>query len=107
MVKYIFSILLLSSLLFSITSCGSDGPDCDDEAALESFIDEATQDYLDAAQKFATDPSDANCKSVADSLNDLIDDANSIRDCVPSADRAEFDEFIQDSRDQINSLPCG
>jgi len=102
--KFLPIALLFTGLMF-LTSCGSD-VDCNDASVFNEF-NRISEDVVEVGFTF-TDPNDVDtCNRLIDLLNDLIDEAENIQDCVPAADRADFDQFLEASRDNRSDLDCG
>ena len=106
MTKYIFGLLLLSLLNLTVSSCSSDGPDCNDAAELSQFVTSASNDYNDAFQAFLVDPSESNCNALGNSLDDFFDAIGSVSDCIPSADRESFEQLAEVAKQSVEALDC-
>jgi len=106
MLKYILQLTALFIFSLSITSCGSSGPDCNDEEELANFIATSSTDYITALALFNSDPSEASCERLLDAVNEYVESFEEIRECVPSSDRGEFDSFIADARTQLAGTDC-
>ena len=99
-------ILFLFTGLLLLTSCGSD-VDCEDPNTFTEFTS-ISEALVDLTFDFNADPTDPEtCNQLIDLINDLIDEGENIQDCVPAADRAEFNEFLQASEDNRDLLTCG
>lgn len=102
---FFLSMILYASLL--VTSCGGDGVDCSDEAEIARQFEAATNDYFQVFLSFSTNPTTENCEAVREATETYIDFGDSIRDCVPSADRAEYDRDLAEARQALDDIDCG
>ena len=96
-----FSIILAS--LLTIASCG--GVDCDDPAfgnELEQLLNEA----VDLA--FSFDPTNQDqCNELSSLLEDVIDEANDVEECVPADELDEFRSDLGNIQSTLDGLDCG
>ena len=102
--KFLSIVFLLTGLFF-LTSCGSDA-DCESPNVFDEFIS-LSEDLVDLTITSLDPTNEAACNELIDALDNLIDEGENIQDCVPAADRAEFDESIQSFRDAREAAPCG
>jgi len=103
--KNLLTLLLLFCGMAFVSSCGSD-VDCSDEAAIEAELSPLLETLFTAALNYATDQSDENCDAYKDVLSDIIDKSKEYQECVPSEERAEFDQDLDDLETQLAALPC-
>lgn len=90
-----------------MTSCGGDSIDCSDEMALEEATTAGLEDVTDAFTKFSTDPSESNCQEVRNALSNWINDIEDLEDCARErGELAEFQEALNEAREQLNDFPC-
>lgn len=59
-----------------------------------------------AAQAYGQDQSQANCNAYIKALNDYLDAADDIDNCVPAADRSAYNQAIDDARASVNQIQC-
>lgn len=104
MYKFICILTIVSAL--AITSCGNDGVDCDDQTALSNIASQAVTNYSNSLNTFSADPTKANCEAVIKATEQYIDDIDSIIDCVPSDQRGEFIEDLDELRDLLANAEC-
>lgn len=99
----IFTPVLFALLILS--SCGNDD-DKVDCTALESELEQPSQDFLAATLAYSTDPSTANCNAFKAAVESLITVSENSRECVPDADLADFDEGLVDLKDELAQIDC-
>ena len=103
--KFLSITFLFAGLMF-FTSCGSD-VDCDDPNTFNELTS-LSEDFIDVTFAFTNDPTNEDaCNALIDLINDLIDESENIRDCVPGADRAQFDADLEQLQDSRDLLTCG
>lgn len=59
-----------------------------------------------AAQAYGTDQSSANCNAYIDALNDYLDAAEDIDDCVPVGSKDDYRAAIDASRQSLDGVQC-
>ena len=97
-----FSITLAS--LLTLASCGG-GVDCNDPGfgnELERLLDEAS------VISSSFDPNNQDqCNALSSLIEDIINEANDIEECVPADELNEFRSDIEDIRSTLDGLNCG
>jgi len=99
--KYSFLLIILSFAF--ITSCGSD-VDCDVNAFNNDIQSEFSK-LESAANVYAQDPTDDNCKKFKDAAEDYLDAIESYGDCT-EFDQVQYQEALQQARDNLNQVVC-
>ena len=89
-------------------SCGSDDADidnCANNAWVDIFSNEA-QAYSNALLAYQDNPTAGNCNNVKSAAVNYLEALRDALDCVPTANRAEVNEAINEAQDEVNSEDC-
>ena len=105
--QIIFFFLLFGSLSF-IACSSDDDVDCDNEAAVAQLFNDGAQAVLDATEAWVADPSESNCLTLRSTYSDWIDDLEGFQGCADQAGQGdEYRDAIQQSREALDTIPCG
>ena len=88
----------------TIASCGGDA-DCDDVGVFDEFNSLTSQASGMASTLDITDQD--QCNDFRSAIEDLINEAEDLEECVPDDDIADFMSNIEELRDDLSSLNCG
>ena len=107
--SFLFTVVLALTAVVFLGACGGDddpGPACGANFNYAiSLQDEATA-LSNAATTYANDPTTVNCQAYVQSVEDYLDAAEDIDNCVPQADRAAYQQAIDDARDELAMVQC-
>ena len=95
-------------MAFFAFGCGSDDSGINDwtnNAWAQIFTDEATA-YGNALKAYQNNPSPENCASIKSAAIDYLEALRDALDCVPTADRAEVDQAINEAQAEVNQEDC-
>lgn len=100
----LFAVCLL---MFGLMSCGKGEDNCNQVffGGASIFNDEVAA-VNEAAQKYADDPSTANCNDYRDKVELYLDRLKDFRDCVPTSQLNDFDRDIEGIEDQLDTISC-
>ncbi|MCK0157036.1 hypothetical protein MWU65_07575 [Cellulophaga sp. F20128] len=62
--------------------------------------------WSNAASAYSADPTTANCNSYKSAGNNYLNALEDIKNCVPSAGIAEFNQAIQEAKIELAQLEC-
>ncbi|MBT8232221.1 MAG: hypothetical protein HKO66_11270 [Saprospiraceae bacterium] len=97
-----FAFLLVS---FVFVSCGDD-VDCT-ESVLEMESEPLYESAFDASDDYIADPSDENCKSYKDALEELLDFIKDRKQCAEESGEIEdYNEAVSALEGEIDALSC-
>jgi hypothetical protein len=94
-------VLLLTFLLFNV-SCSSS--DSEPESFCEDYvlnIQEATQNYSNAAMAQYDNPTDATCTTLKQAIQDLIDIVEDAKECIPDSEIDSYNELIAELKQHL------
>lgn len=60
----------------------------------------------DVATAYSQDSTQANCESYKKAYQDYLDAAEDVKACVPADEKSDFQQDIDDARDELDNLPC-
>lgn len=105
-IKFSTFIFIAVFISFILSSCGDDAIDCN-EAAINSEIREETEKYSSASSVFVNDPTEDNCNSLLDALDDLIDRFRDLEDCADEIGQGDqFRSDLQEIENDRDLLSC-
>jgi len=103
------TIYLSALFLFANCSGNDDEPNngvsCFNGTWIQEVSSELT-DWTSAIQLYGQDPSEENCNNYTNSLIAYIDALDRIKECVPTVNLAEFNEAIEESREELSNFDC-
>ena len=98
--KFLF---ILCAACFSITSCGDDDIDCDNNTEVNAALDRV----INASNAFVADPTNTDlCNEFVDANEDFLQLARDFEECVPASDLEAFRNNIQVAEDNLAMLDC-
>ena len=108
--KVKLTILGSCVMLMTLTNCGGsdDGVsdvNCGDGSWLLTVESEAIA-WLAATQVYAQDPTIENCQNNKSTAQAYLDILESTRSCVPNADLADFQDALDEARENLNDIIC-
>ena len=59
-----------------------------------------------AAQAYGQDPTTENCEAYRKAYQDYLDEAEDIKPCVPAGEKDDFQDNIDEAREELNKLQC-
>lgn len=71
----------------------------------EGYLSEF-QAWSDAATAYGENPTEANCAKYKSAAKSYLDAIDSIYDCIPTGQRAEFDQEIKEAKADIDREAC-
>jgi hypothetical protein len=71
----------------------------------EGYLSEF-QAWSDATEAYGENPTAANCTKYKSAAKSYLDAVDSIYDCIPTGDRAEFDHEIKEAKADIDREDC-
>jgi hypothetical protein len=94
--------------LIAVTSCNktNNGGPCRGYVSWALSIQAETTALGLAASAYGQDPSEANCRAYKQAYEDYIDALESQSSCVPGDQRSDFNDSLDDARQELNDLPC-
>jgi len=103
-------ILILVSFMGAtlLTSCDGDdvsdalGYDCDGN--WEEAYDTYYADISAAAAAYSSNPTTENCNTYKQSVERYINAIDDLEDCYPGQYEGDWDEYIKEAREELNSL---
>lgn len=104
MKKRILQIAMLTTLIFSACSSNDDDDLCADIVG-DEYI-EIAENLLTSSISFGTNPTNENCNNYKNAMQNYIDYAESIKNCLDSAERAELQEEITELETELANLNC-
>lgn len=102
-IKAFLGILVMSALLVSACKKDDDGVNCSNYV---NAIQEKLDAVLVASEAFSTNPSTANCEAYKAAVAEYLDTAENFIDCVPTEDRAQYQQDIDELQAEIDQLSC-
>lgn len=107
MKKIAFSLAFILSISFITTSCGGDGADCNDEAAVATAFEGLSDELVETLFQFGQDPSTSNCNRVRDVYLEWIERLEAVEDCANDLGQgAEFDAAVEEARNELDNFIC-
>ena len=106
--KSITNIALTCTALLAFGCGGSDDDglgNCSESAWTQIVANEAAL-YSDPLFAYQNDPSAANCDNVKSAAVNYLEALRDILDCVPTTNRAEINDAIDDAQEEVNSEDC-
>lgn len=98
------------SAFMIVTSCSKDGDGPLGAAGCGYVWSVRIADEIlalsEAASAYSQDSSQVNCEAYKKAYQDYLDEAEDIKPCVPSDEKDDFQQGIDDARDELNDLPC-
>jgi len=64
------------------------------------------ESYTDALSIYSENPTEENCASLKSAAKGYLDALGNVYDCVPTADRAEIDEAIEEAKAEVDQDGC-
>lgn len=104
----LFTNCCVALMAFFALGCGSDDSginNCSNNAWTEIFANEAAA-YSNALIAFQNNPSEANCSNVKSTAVDYLEALRDALDCVPTANRAELNDIIDEAQAEVNDEDC-
>ena len=104
-----FLIGCLAVFMTIIIGCSKNNPlnplGCGNGTWAIQVSDEATA-LSQAASTYSTDPNPANCTSYKNAAKNYLDALEGVRGCVLGANQAEFNEAIDEAKNDIDQEDC-
>lgn len=100
--------LCIAFMAFFAFGCGSDDSginDCTNNAWAQIFTDEATA-YGNALTAYQNNPTPENCGNIKSAAIEYLEALRDALDCVPTANRAEVDQAINEAQAEVNQEDC-
>ncbi len=105
----IFCIAITSSILVSCSGDDSEDDlssvDCQTGTWTE-WIQSELNDYSNALNAYAEDPSDQNCSAYKTAALNYLEALRDIADCVPTANKATIDQAIDEAESEVANDAC-
>ncbi|GJM31078.1 MAG: hypothetical protein DHS20C18_00790 [Saprospiraceae bacterium] len=103
-----FSAFLILCSLFLATSCkkDDDGSSCGDNFNYALELQAESSNLSAAAQTYAQDQTQENCEAYKTAVQNYLNAAADLDNCVPVGDRAAYQQAIDDSQDSLDALQC-
>lgn len=100
---------LVALAMMMHTSCSKSNPlnplGCGNGAWAIQVSDEANN-WANAASKYSSDPSPANCTSYKNAAKNYLDALEGVRGCVAGVSQAEFNEAIAEAKKDVDEADC-
>ena len=103
--------IYLSVILLFANCSGNDDNEIDNNTSCfnGTWIQEVSSeltDWTSAIQLYGQDPSEENCNNYTNTLIAYIDALDRIKECVPTVSLAEFNEAIEETRQELSNFDC-
>jgi len=110
MKKKLLIICCLTTMITMTIGCSKTNPlnplgDCFDGRWAEQYTAEL-QIWVDAITTYNENPTEANCAEYKSAGKAYINALDEIYDCVPTADRAEIDQAINEAKADLDNESC-
>ncbi len=101
------ALTCIALLAFGCGGSDDDGglDNCSNNAWTQIVANEASL-YSDALFAYQSDPSPANCDNVKSAALDYLEALRDILDCVPTTNRAEVNDAIDEAQEEVNAEDC-
>ena len=112
MTRFTFSFALLAFAgLMLFSTCGKDddnGPGdlCGNNFNYVTYLQDELNAITQAATAYANDPTTANCQAYIATIDDYLDEAETIESCVLAADLTAYQQAIDEARTNLMSIQC-
>jgi len=104
------TVCLYTILLFTNCSGNDDGnEEVSNNCFTGNWAQEVTQELTNwstAIQAYSQDPSQENCANYKSTLSDYIDALDDIKECVPTISLIDFNNAIEESREELSNFDC-
>lgn len=110
--KKLFLLFALPFALFTITACGGDDDDIDNQtgfcttALYGERVSAALDQFSTAVNAYANDPSTANCEAYRDAAQDYLDVLREFETCTFLVDDADYQESLREAQQEVNDIDC-
>ncbi len=104
----IYLIGASAGILMAVGCSKDDNPvdnGCGNTAWSERVKNEITS-FSNAAIAYSNDPTSANCLNYKSAAEGYLNALEKVRLCVPTASKTQFQQSIDDAKQEINSLTC-
>ncbi|MCK0159983.1 hypothetical protein [Allomuricauda sp. F6463D] len=110
--KQLFKTCCLAITFLITISCSSDDSE-DDISGLNcqagtwtEWVANELNNYYNAVNAYAADPSNLNCATVKSAANDYLEGLRDIVDCVPTANKAAIEQAIDEAEVEVANESC-
>lgn len=98
-----------SAVILMAVGCSKDNNPVDNGCGNTGWSEKVSNEitaFSNAAIAYSNDPTPANCLSYKTAAEGYLNALEKVRLCVPSASKTEFQQSIDEAKQEINDLTC-